>query len=106
MYWGALPNWFWTIYHLFLLITFMTSIFSMIRGKMVVLSTLAMIFTITIPLIGFVNSIGREEGMNEFQYLAIQLQNGTIWSVISVLEYLFLFIWWMLFLVKIRGKIR
>lgn len=105
MYWGTLPNWFWTIYYLFFLITFGIAVFSVIRKKMMVLSLLAILCTVTIPFISFKNSIGREEGMNEFQYLAIHLQNGTIWSVISVLEYLFLVIWWMLYLVKTRGKI-
>ncbi|MED4752539.1 hypothetical protein [Brevibacillus choshinensis] len=106
MYWETLPNWFWVLYYLFLLATFGTALFSVIRKKMIRLSILAIIFVVTVPIISLINSIGRTEGMNEFEHLISQIQQGAIWSIFTVIGYLFLLVWWVLFLLKARLTIK
>jgi hypothetical protein len=102
MHWETLPNWFWAIYYLFLLTTLGTALFSVIRKKMksLSISILAIIFAVTAPIISLINSIGRAEGMNEFEHLISQLQQGAIWSIFTIIAYLFLLVWWILFLLK------
>ncbi|HEK9103981.1 TPA: hypothetical protein SUB30_005541, partial [Bacillus pseudomycoides] len=100
MHWETLPNWFWIIYYLFLLITLGASIFSVIRKKMKSLSILAIIFVITVPIISLINSIERPAGTNEFEYLINNLQQGFIWSIFIIIGYLFLLVWWLLFLLN------
>lgn len=104
MHWETLPNWFWIIYYLFLLITLGASIFSVIRKKMKSLSILAIIFVITVPIISLINSIERPAGTNEFEYLINNLQQGFIWSIFIIIGYLFLLVWWLLFLLNSKTK--
>ncbi|MCR8859991.1 hypothetical protein NQ113_22645 [Bacillus pseudomycoides] len=105
MYWETLPNWFWAIYYLFLLITLGTAIFCVIRKKMKKLSILAIVFAITVPIISLINSIGRAEGINEFEHLINQLQQGAIWSIFMTIGYLFLLVWWIFFLLKSKNQV-
>jgi hypothetical protein len=102
MDWDTLPNWFWVIYYLFLLTTLGTTIYSFVKRKMKGLSIIAILFTVTVPIIVLINSIGRAEGMNEFEYLVSQLQQGALWSYFTSIGYLFLLLWWVLFLFKSR----
>lgn len=104
MYWETLPNWFWVLYYLFLLTTLVTAVFIVIRKKIRSLSMVAIVFTVTIPIIGLINSIGRAEGINEYEHLISQLQQGEIWSMYIILGNLFLLLWWVLFLLKIKSK--
>ena len=100
----TLPNWFWTIYYLFLLVTLGTALLSVIKRKMSRLSFIAIVLTLAIPLVSLINSIGRPKEMNEFEYLVSQLQQGAIWSVFIMVGYLFLIVWWGLFLFKSKAK--
>ena len=100
----TLPNWFWTIYYLFLLVTLGTALLSVIKRKMSRLSFIAIVLTLAIPLVSLINSIGRPEEINEFEYLVSQLQQGAIWSVFIMVGYLFLIVWWGLFLFKSKAK--
>ncbi|QHA90863.1 hypothetical protein [Bacillus sp. N1-1] len=102
MEWDTLPSWFWVIYYLFLLTTLGTTIYSVVKRKMKGLSIVAILFTVTVPIIVLINSIGRAEGMNEFEHLVSQLQQGAIWSYFTSIGYLFLLLWWVLFLFKSR----
>jgi hypothetical protein len=67
MYWETLPNWFWVLYYLFLLSTLGTAIYSIVKKKGKILPFLTIVFTVTIPIVAFINSIGRAEEMNEFE---------------------------------------
>lgn len=100
MYWETLPNWVWIIYYLFLLATLGTAISSVIRKKMLKLSIIAIVLTMTVPVISLINSIGRAEGLNEFEHLVTQLQQGAIWSIYTIIGFLFLIVWWVIFLFK------
>lgn len=98
----TLPNWFWILYYLFLLITLGTAIFSIVKRKMTNLAMIAIIFTIIIPIITLANSIGRAEGTNEFEHILSQFQQGAVWSIIAIIGYIFLLVWWILFLFKLK----
>ena len=104
MYWEALPNWCWVIYYIFLLTTLGTAIFSVVKKKMKGLAILAIGFTVSVPMISLINSIGRTEGINELEHLFSQLQQGAMWSIFTIIGYLFLLVWWILFLIKNRTK--
>ncbi|MGF9859458.1 hypothetical protein ACU3L3_12620 [Priestia endophytica] len=104
MYWEALPNWCWVIYYIFLLTTLGTAIFSVVKKKMKILAILAIGFTVSVPMISLINSIGRTEGINELEHLFSQLQQGAMWSIFTIIGYLFLLVWWILFLIKNRTK--
>lgn len=104
----TLPTWFWIIYYLFLFITLGTVIFSLILKRIIRMSFVAIVFVITVPMMSLLNSIGREEGLNEVEFLLSQLQQGSIWSIYAVVCYLFLVVWWFVFIfsyenVKIKG---
>lgn len=102
MYWESMPNWFWGIYYLFLLSSLLIGVLSFIRNKNRTVSIIAIIFAITTPLLCIVNSIERAPGLNEFEYLFIQLQKASLWAIYSVIGNLYLLIWVMLFVVKLR----
>ncbi|SES18716.1 hypothetical protein SAMN04487944_12274 [Gracilibacillus ureilyticus] len=97
MYGETLPNWFWAIYYLFLLTTFVSAIISITKKKRIYRSILAILFAVIIPVVSVINSVDRAENMNEFEHLVSQFQNGAIWSVFTIIGYLFLIVWWMTF---------
>lgn len=102
--WETLPDWFWALYYLFFLATLGTAIFSVVKNKQRGLSILTIVFTVTIPMISLINSIGRVEGMNEFEHLFSQLRQGAVWSIFTVIGYIFLLVWWVLILFKSKSK--
>ncbi len=102
--WVTLPDWFWALYYLFFLATLGTAIFSVVKNKQRGLSILTIVFTVTIPMISLINSIGRVEGMNEFEHLFSQLRQGAVWSIFTVISYIFLLVWWVLILFKSKSK--
>ena len=83
-------------FYLCLFLTLGTAIFNVIRKRILRLSIIAIVLTITVPMISMFNSIGRAEGMNEFEHLVAQLQQGSAWSIYAVLGFLFI----ALFLIK------
>lgn len=98
MYWETLPIWFWIMYYLFLLATIGTAIYCFIQHTLKGLSTIAIVLSVTVPIISIINSIGRSEGMNEFEHFVVQLQQGFIWPILTIIGYLYLLVWWMFFL--------
>jgi len=104
MYWETLPKWYWAIYYLFLTATFGTAIFSVIKMKMKSVSIIAITFTITVPIICLLKSIGRAEGMNEFEHFVSQLQQGSVWTIFAITGYLYLIAWWTLFFLKRKAN--
>lgn len=103
MYWENKPNWFWIIYYLFLLATLGTALFNVIRMRMISLSVITIVLTVSVPIISFANSIGREKGVNEFEHLVTHLQQGSFWSIYVIIAFLYLLVWWGMFLIR-NGK--
>lgn len=100
--WETLPSWSWAVYYLFLLITLVAAIFSVLKRVNKSLSIIAILITVSVPIIGLVNSIGRAEGMNEFEHLVNQIQEGALWSIFTLIGFMFLFVWWVLYLRNIK----
>ncbi|TDL31943.1 hypothetical protein E2R51_12045 [Jeotgalibacillus sp. S-D1] len=100
MYWETLPQWFWVLYYLILLITFVFTVISIYKNKKIIISFIAMLFIVTVPIISFIQSSSsdREIKLNEYEFFIIQLQQGELWSVYSFLGYTFILIWWIVFL--------
>ncbi|ERM15767.1 hypothetical protein [Brevibacillus laterosporus] len=91
----TLPNWFWIIYYLFLLATLKTALFSLVKKQVLrIVSSFTIIFVCTIPFIGLIHSIERQDGLNEFEYFRGQLQQGEIWTIYSIVGYVYLLVWW------------
>ena len=103
MAWETLPAWFWTLYYLFLLLTLGMAIFNVVKGKMLKLSVAAIVYTILIPMVTLINSMGRTEGKNEFEHLVGQLQQGAVWAIFTIAGYFFLLAWWGVFVFD-RGR--
>ncbi|WP_431803197.1 hypothetical protein [Halobacillus andaensis] len=104
MQWETLPNWIWVIYYLFFIITLCTATFNLVKRNKKSWAVVAVMFTLTVPIVSLTNSIGRPEGMDEFEYLVSQLQQGAVWSIFTLIGYFFLLGWWGLFLLKIRPR--
>ncbi|CAM3841680.1 hypothetical protein [Mesobacillus zeae] len=104
MHWETLPGWIWAIYYTFLLITLGASIFSVLRKRMVLMSVVAIVICLSVPVVGFINSIGRGEGTDELEYLVSCLQEGSVWAVFILLGISFLFLWWFIFFSKVRDR--
>ncbi|BCB05128.1 hypothetical protein [Bacillus sp. KH172YL63] len=92
--WETLPSWFWVFYYLFLLVTFGTAISRLLQNKQKQTAMVVITITFLLPIISLTNSIGRADGMNEFEHLFSQLQLGAAWSIFTVAGYIFLFSWW------------
>lgn len=103
MYWETLPSWFWIIYYLFLLATLVTALINIFRMRRKSLSVITIVLTVSIPIISIVNSIGREKGVNEFEHLVTQFQQGSLWSIYVIIAFLYLLVWWIMILIK-NGK--
>jgi hypothetical protein len=97
----TLPSWFWIIYYLFLFATIGTLVFTITKKEIVIFSLSVIFITITVYLVSLINWIGRTEGLNEFEYLKNQLQQGSFWSIFVVFGYGFLLVWWVIFIYKL-----
>ncbi|UOQ45622.1 hypothetical protein MUN89_06715 [Halobacillus salinarum] len=98
MYWETLPHWFWVIYYVLLFITLGTAIYGVVNNKLRFLSILAVIITLSAPIVSFINSVERSAGMNEMDYFIHELQHGAIWTFFTLFCYVFLLTFWWLFL--------
>ncbi|MFJ5764397.1 hypothetical protein ACIP9C_03490 [Lysinibacillus sp. NPDC093210] len=54
---------------------------SIVKKKLVIVSIITIILAMTIPIISIINSIGREEGLDEFEHFIAQLQQGFNWPI-------------------------
>ncbi|WP_258535700.1 hypothetical protein [Bacillus sp. 03113] len=83
---------------LIFVVTLGASIYSLLKKQNRVLSALAIIFVVSIMLLGLRNSIGREVGHNEVEHLFFNLQQGSVWAFYVVIGYFYILIWWLVFL--------
>jgi hypothetical protein len=100
----TLPGWIWLIYYFVLLVTFGTTMIFAVKNKMLILSLITLIITGTLPIFGLVNSIGRNEHMNEWELLVIDLQDGAIWAIYSILGYVWIGVWWVVFFIYLKRR--
>lgn len=97
MYWETLPDWMWSIFYALLLLTLGLAIISIKQSKDKGLSIVAIIFILTAPVIGMINTIEREYGINEFEHLVAHLQQGSLWAIYMIISCLYILVWWILF---------
>lgn len=93
----TLPDWFWILVYLFLLVTLGRAVFSIAKKKHTVFSVLIILCCFAVPILSFMNSTYREYDMNEFEHLLSELQNGELWSIIVIIGYILIFSWWGIF---------
>lgn len=97
---STMPSWFWNGYYLFIVITLGAAVYYLVRRREKLFSVLAVIFSLTVPWYSLINSIGRPENLNEFQFLLKQLLAGKLWSIYVTLGYIYLLIWWGMILIR------
>ncbi|WP_186579507.1 hypothetical protein [Aquibacillus kalidii] len=100
MHWESLPSWVWFVYYLFLFATIALAITYIMKKKRRNLSIIAILFSISTPIIGILNSIGRARNVNEWEHMIIQFQQGAIWSIYVVLGFLYLLVYWGIMLIQ------
>ncbi|MDQ0171499.1 hypothetical protein J2T19_002961 [Paenibacillus tundrae] len=96
----TLPGWMLILFWLFFLLTLGGAIVSVFRRKLLNLSILSIVLSMLIPITFVILSIRRNDGLDELQYLIIQLQRGSIGAIFVVEGTIFLFFWWSLFFLK------
>ncbi|WP_339228928.1 hypothetical protein NSQ77_03940 [Oceanobacillus sp. FSL K6-2867] len=94
----TLPAWFWVCYYIFLILTLISGIINWVRQVYSPLAAMTIIFSLLTPLVGFVYSIGRTEGINELQYVLEQFKTRDMLSVFIILVHVYFGVWWFLFL--------
>lgn len=92
----TLPNWFWIMFYLFLLLTLASAIYSNFKNRRIYLSYISIILSLLVPVMGFLFSLGRAEGQTELGYLLAQLGAGDIWAVLITLFLVYFVVWWFL----------
>ena len=93
MFWANIPSLILVIYYLFLFAALIIGVLNFIKDKNKTLSIISILISITTPLLGIINSIDRNAGINEFEHLLIHFQKGSLWAIYSVIGYLYLLIW-------------
>lgn len=99
----TLPKWFWIIYYIILFSTLISGVINWVRQRYSVLSAITIILSLLVPMVSFVYTVGRTEGLNEFQYLFAQLGSRDPWALFIVLGYLYLLVWWYFFISSLRS---
>lgn len=93
----TLPKLFWIIYGIILFFTLITGVINWIRQRYSALSAITIIFSLLVPIVSFVYTVGRAPGQNEFVYLFSQLQAKDPWALFIFLGYIYLLVWWFFF---------
>ena len=97
---AILPHWFWFIYYLFLLVVFLIGINNVFKKRMYILSIIAIVLTIIVPITSIINSLFLDLGTNELTHLISELQAGAKWSIFAVLGYIYMVIYISIFFIK------
>lgn len=90
----SLPDLFWNVYYLFLVVTFVLSIYGAIKQKVRYFSLINLLVIITVFPLNFINGFYRGRGQTELDYLLQSLSNGSPWAIYVVLGYVYMFVWW------------
>lgn len=96
MYWETLPGWVWLIYYFVIILTLVLAIHSILKNKMRRLSFAVVLFSISVPILLFINSIERDKDVTEFDHFVAELQAGTVWTIFSILGYGVILAWYLL----------
>jgi uncharacterized membrane protein YdfJ with MMPL/SSD domain len=102
----TLPDWFWILYYLFIITTFVTSILNAVRKRKKFLSIFAAFITLITPFLSFLYAIGRGDGLNEWEYIGIGLQAGSLWAMTVTAAHLVTIAWWFFFFSKFNTEVK
>ncbi|WP_460148629.1 hypothetical protein [Priestia megaterium] len=96
----SLPDWFWIIFYLAILLTIGLNIVFVIKRQYSInsLVNLPLIFTLYITF--FIKSFSGDESLNEYQYLLKSIEDGAVWAIFVALGHLYFIIWWFIILKK------
>ncbi|GEN85743.1 hypothetical protein MKY30_16405 [Oceanobacillus sp. FSL W8-0428] len=81
------------IYGLIILTALLIGIIQWVRRRYEVLAVLAIILSLLLPLVSFLYSINRPEGMNEIAYIWQQARGRSGIGVFLLLGYLYILFW-------------
>ncbi|WP_087973419.1 hypothetical protein [Oceanobacillus rekensis] len=93
----TLPTWFWIIYYIIIFLTLVSGIINWVRRIYSPLAAITIILSLLTPLVGFLYSIGRPVGINEYEYVMAQFQMRNLWSVFIVFAHIYFIIWGFMF---------
>ncbi|WP_067724886.1 hypothetical protein [Oceanobacillus damuensis] len=94
----TLPTWLWIAYYIFIFLTLISGIVNWARQVYSPLAAITIIFSLLVPLVGFIYYIGRPDGLNEYEYVSAQFQKRDLWSLFIILTHFYFIVWWFLFL--------
>lgn len=93
----TLPGWFWIIYYMLLCLSLISGTVNWVRQRLSALSALTIILSLLVPIVSFVYTVGRTEGLNEFEFIFAQMKVGDLWAIFLIVGYVYLLVWWYLF---------
>lgn len=70
------------------------------RKRKRALSVFTAIVTLITPFLSFLFALGRRDGLNEWEYIGIGFQEGSIWALTVTAAHLMIVAWWFFFFVK------
>ena len=94
MLFETLPTWIWIIYYAFLILTIVFAIYNIYKKRVIGLSVVTIVLSIVTPITHYFYSLGRGEGLNEFEHLLQGLQQGDLWGIFVTVLYLYILFWW------------
>ncbi|MEK4670747.1 hypothetical protein ABER68_10910 [Paenibacillus alvei] len=100
MMFETLPNWVWLFYYLFIIATLAAALYNAMRKRKRALSVFTAIVTLITPFLSFLFALGRRDGLNEWEYIGIGFQEGSIWALTVTAVHLMIVAWWFFFFVK------
>lgn len=99
----TLPSFFWYFYYGFLLITVLFSLLSLLKKRVVALSTINLLVAVATP-IGFILLTMGRENENEFQFLYHRILTGDSAAILCFFGFTFLIYWWITFFITIKKE--
>lgn len=90
----TLPSLFWLLYYLFFIITIGIAILKIVKKRLLSLSILAIGLSFLAPFTNFMYSLGRKEGLNEWDNLMINVKDGDLWAIFILVLHLYLIVYW------------
>ena len=104
MIYETLPGWFWIIYYLVIFVTFCAAFWATIRNRLRKYSVVTMILAIFVPIGSAIFSLGRVDGQHEFEHIFNHLIQGSVWSILLTIGYVYLAFWWVFNVYQLKKK--
>jgi hypothetical protein len=96
----TLPHWFWLLYYSLMILTIASAFFSIIKQRGRWWALLTIFVTLSIPVVGLLNGIYREQNQNELEQWLSHLGTGELWALYLLFGYIYVIVWWGLLIRK------